>query len=197
MLKLRRAYYLAAMIGFAHSAGAANLVKDGGFETPATPPGSYTLYDLGDKIGPWTVVGANGNVNTISTTFTQNGYTFGAKRGEASMDLTGTSNTATGVAQQVKTAAGVKYTLTFWVGNVYDPNGIFGVSSTVNVYSGSTLLISAKNTKGKGKTSQIWQKFSTTFVASGPTMLSFVNGDPSDDTLCGLDQITLAPYASQ
>lgn len=53
------------------------------------------------------------------------------------MDLTGTSDlinrNLAGVAQTVKTTRKTKYTLTFWVGNVSNPGGIFGIQSRVAV----------------------------------------------------------------
>jgi hypothetical protein len=175
-------------------ANAANLIKDGGFEKPPTPVGTYILYGTGQKIGPWTVVSAAGNVGTVSTTFMQNGFTFDAKSGKAWLDLTGSSNTATGVAQTVLTTPGTSYTLTFWVGNVYDPSGGFGPTTTVNVYNSSTLLISAVNSLGQGSTKQVWQKFTTSFTAADTkTTLSFINGDTPSNNNCALDAITLAP----
>lgn len=171
---------------------AGSLIKDGGFEKPATPANSYVLYNTGQKFGPWTVVGATGNVATVSTTFTQDGYSFPAKSGKAWLDLTGVSNTPTGVAQTVKTVPGTSYTVTFWVGNVVDPNGIFGTTSTVNVYAGSTLLTSATNSEGAGGTTQVWEKFTTSFTATATkTVVSFVNGDPSSDTNNGLDAVSM------
>ncbi len=71
------AFGLAAMAG----AQGANLIKDGGFESPAVPVGSLTRFDTGDKIGPWTVVGASGTVDLISKSYTYDGFTFLAKAG--------------------------------------------------------------------------------------------------------------------
>ncbi len=177
------------------AASAANLIKDGGFEKPPTS-GNFIVYNTGQKIGPWTVVGAAGTVGTVNTNFTQNGYSFPAKTGKAWIDLTGLSQTATGVAQKVKTVPGTGYVLTFWVGNVVNPGGIFGSTTTVNVYNGQTLLLSATNSKGTGSTTQVWQKFTVSFTATASaTTLSFINGDPADDTNCGLDAVSLAPAA--
>ncbi len=82
----------------------------------------------------WTVVGAAGRVSVVSGTFQSQGFTFNVKAGAQWIDLTGDgSKTATGVAQSVATTPGTSYQLTFWVGNVNDPGGIFGVGSTVKV----------------------------------------------------------------
>ncbi len=184
---------MAAMIGLhSGSALARNLIKNDSFETPAPPPGSYTDYSAGQMIGAWTVVGSK-NVSITSTTEVNRGVTLDAKKGAAFVDLTGDcdcGDPTTGVAQTVKTLPGTTYKLTFWVGNCYTPG--YGTTSTVNVYAGSTLLMAAENSKGKGSTKQVWQKFSTTFVASAAkTTISFLNGDPSGDEQNGLDVVSL------
>ena len=73
------------------------------------------------------------------------------------MDLTGTSKTVTGIAQTVATTPGTSYHLTFWVGNVYDPNGIYGVSSTVKVYLNGILKLTAKNSIHPANHTQAWK----------------------------------------
>jgi Protein of unknown function (DUF642) len=197
---MRSAFVVIAAIGLSGGftqAFAANLLKDGGFEEPPTPASSYTVYDTGQTFSKWTVVGNPGNVGTVSTTFTQNGYSFPAKAGQAWLDLTGNSNTATGVAQTIKTVAGTGYAVTFWVGNIVDSGGIFGTTSTVDVYDGTSLLIAAKNSNGAGGTTQVWKKFTATFTATASkTTLSFYNGDPSNDTNCGLDEVNVEPTAA-
>jgi hypothetical protein len=177
-----RAMVVTAVLCTSLPAYAANLIKDGSFETPAPPPGGYTDYNPGQAIGAWTVVGGH-NVSITSTTEV-NYVTLDAKKGAAFVDLTGNC------AQTVKTVPGTTYTLTFWVGNC-DIAG-HGTTSTVNVYVGSTLLVAAENKRGKGISKQVWQKFTETFVASATkTTLSFLNGDPSGDEQNGLDEVTL------
>ena len=174
-----------------------NLIKDRSFERPAPPPGTYVVYGLGKKVGAWTVVGpAGSNVAVTSTSFTQGGYSFPAKKGQAFVDLTGTADAglASGVAQTVTTSVGATYKLTFWVGNDFDLNHayVYSKTSTVNVYNGSTLLISATNKRGKGLATLVWKKFAINFVAtSTTTMLSFISGDPKGDKMCGLDAVDL------
>lgn len=189
---------LAAALGLAGSgANAANLLKDGSFETPLVPVDGYMLFATGQKIGPWTVVGAAGNVAPISGKFSQNGFTFPAPSGKQWLDLTGTSNTATGVSQTVKTVVGGQYDLTFYVGNVVNPGGIFGTTSTVNVLVNGIHLMTAVNTSGAGSTKQVWQKFTAAVTASGATTtIAFLNGDPPNDTDCGLDAVSLVPHVA-
>ncbi len=171
-----------------------NLIKDGSFEEPVVAPGSYRTFSTGNTFRHWQVVGNSGNVNIVSTTFNSEGFGFPAKAGYQWLDLTGNSNTATGVAQTVATTPGTTYTLTFYVGNVYDPQSIFGVSSTVNVYVDGQQVYTATNSDGMGTKYQVWQKFMTTIVATNSTTtIAFINADPPNDNTNGLDLITLVP----
>jgi hypothetical protein len=172
---------------------ATNLMTNGSFETPKAPPGSYTLYNKGQKFTGWTVVGKPGNIAIVSDTFTYGGYTFPAACGHQLVDLTGTSDSRTGLQQAVKTTNGVTYTLSFDVGNAYGTGNI-GTSSTVLAFVAGKQVLRAKNTKGKGLTHIVWQKFSTTFQAtSSLTGIKLINGDPVSDTTNGLDCVTVTP----
>jgi hypothetical protein len=188
-----RTMLAAAIFGAASMpASAANLLKNGSFENPVVPDGSYALYSTGETFGGWTVVGATGNVAPISGTFQQNGFTFPAKKGSQWLDLTGTSNSATGVQRPVKTQPHATYSLSFYIGNVYDPNGIFGTSSTVDVVIDGQQVASFTNKSGNGSTAQVWRKFSTEFVATKfNTQIALINGDPSGDSHNGLDAVSV------
>ena len=189
----------ASILGCLLAAGQAHgaaLLRDGGFETPATPAGGYTLYGVGQSVGPWTVIGpAGSNLNTVSTSYVDQGLRFVAKAGSAYMDLTGTTNAATGVSQTVSTTPGTSYRLTFWVGNVYDPSGPYGTKTSVTVKAGSSTLIAKNNVNGGAN--QVWKRFSLTFTATTTTTtVQFINADPSNDSDCGLDAVSLAPVAA-
>jgi hypothetical protein len=175
----------------------ANLLKDPSFEKPVVPAGNLSRFTNGQKIGAWTVTGASGNVDVISSTFTYDGFTYNAKAGKQWLDLTGASQTATGVAQTFATITGATYLLTFSVGSVYDTGGVVGTTSTVHVYNGSTLLQTVIGHGKKGTTTQHWTVFKITFTAtSAKTTLSFINGDPSNDTDCGIDAVSVVPAAN-
>ncbi len=168
-----------------------NLIKNGGFEKPVVPIGSYEGFSTGQSFKHWTVTGATGNVAVVSNTFTQNGFTFPAQSGKQWLDLTGVSNTATGVTQTIPTTSGSSYTITFWVGNVYDPGGIFGTTSTVDVLVNGTQIAADTNSQNGG-TMQVWQKFKAHFTAtSSSSSITFLNGDPSNDTNNGLDSVSI------
>jgi len=178
--------------------GQTNLIKNGSFERPVAPYRGYRLFSTGNTFSHWQVVGDSGSVDVINGTFTTPPvFSFPAQAGSQWLDLTGDSNTATGVAQKVATTPNAAYTLTFYVGNMYDPHGGLGVSSTVNVLIDGQQVYQATNSGGKVRTALTWQKFTTTIVAaSSQTTIAFMNGDPPSDNVNGLDAITLVPQGS-
>ena len=147
------AAFEALLTASALTAQAANLIANGSFERPIVPAGAYTSFNTGQTFAGWTVVGATGNVSVVSETYRGNGFTFPPEAGAQSLDLTGAgSNTATGVSQNIATTPGAAYRLTFWVGNVVDPNGTDGATSTVNVLVNGVQVYSATNSLGAGST---------------------------------------------
>ena len=188
------------VVGFLMGCGSlslqANLITNGSFETPVVGAGSFANYVSGSTgITGWTVVGAAGGVSIVSGTYSQECCTFPAEDGVQWLDLTGDgTNSVEGVQQTVATTPGTQYTLSFWVGNIYDPNGIFGTTSTVNVLLGGisgTLLDTATNSSTITGT-QTWEQFTTSFTATGTsTTLDFMNGDPPGDNSNGLDNVVL------
>lgn len=177
-------------VAMSHQSSGPNLIQNGGFEQPIVGAGSYKLVAAGQSFEGWKVVGAAGNVAPISTTFQQSGIHFVARAGKQWIDLTGVTNGATGISQIVKTKAGASYKLGFAVGNVGDPGGIFGTSSTVNVFVNGHKVLRAMNANG-GKT-QRWETFTATVKAtSAATTIQFLNGDPTTDNDNGLDAVTL------
>src|SRR5262249_33691958 len=124
----------ALLLAGAVPAFAGNLVKNGSFEKPVVPDGSYTRFNVGQKIGAWTVTGA-GNVDVMSTNFVYFGFNFPSKKGVQWLDLTGCcGGNRTGVKQTVDTVSGATYEISLYVGSQYTPTGNLGVDSTVDVY---------------------------------------------------------------
>jgi hypothetical protein len=170
-------------------------IGNGSFETPPLPVGGVQFFGNGATIGPWTVVGAPGNVGTVANGFSFGGVTFNAQDGNQFLDLTGSSNSNTGVEQTVTTLPGATYNLSFYVGNVNDPAAGLGTTSTVQVFVNGTQLADAVNSSGNA-TGVTWLPFTRAFTASGPsTTIRFLNGDPSNDTANGLDNVTLTAAA--
>ena len=170
----------------------ANLIKNRSFERPIVTPGTYEKFFTGETLMNWNVIGDPGSVTLVSGTFSEEGFDFPAKEGIQWLDLTGNSQTSTGVSQTVSTTPGAAYTLSFWVGNVYDPHGGFGIRSTVIVQVDGQQVYTATTSRGKGKTAMTWRHFATTIVATSlQTTIAFLNGDPPNDTANGLDAVTL------
>ena len=174
----------------------ANAITNGSFESPLVAAGGFTDFASGSTgITGWTVVGAAGGVSIISGTLTQPCCSFPAEDGAQLLDLTGDgTNAVEGVEQTISTISGTNYTLTFWVGNVDNPGNGLGTTSTVNVNLGGlngTLLDSVTNSS-TNSTTLTWQMFTTSFTAAGSTTtLDFLNGDPSNDNINGLDNIVV------
>jgi len=171
-----------------------NLVRNGSFEVPAVPAGDFRLFSTGQAFSGWRVVGVEGNVAVISGKYRGDGITFNAEAGAQWMDLTGLeSNMAAGVAQSFATTRGTEYHLTFWVGNVYNPGGAFGVSSTIKVYVNGARKLTATNSLHSANHRQAWKEFALTIRAtSSRTTISFINGDPRTDNSNGLDTVRLS-----
>ena len=71
--------------------------------------------------------------------------------------------------------SGASYLLTFWVGNVYDPGGIFGTTSTVDVVVDGTQVRAAVNSEMG--TTQRRKKFNVHFTADSTSRsIAFLNG---------------------
>jgi hypothetical protein len=178
-------------------AGSSSLLADCGFELPVVAAGAYGDISMGGTIASWTVVGAAGDVDLVSTTFAQNGFLFASQEGVQSLDLTGLSNTATGVAQTVATTVGTAYDLSFWVGNLVDSTGLFGSTSTVDVLIDGAMVLAALNADGAGSTTMTWKKFTVPFTAtSASTKVEFLNGDPASDNANFLDDVVLTAASS-
>jgi hypothetical protein len=81
--------------------------------------------------------------------------------------------------------------LSFWVGNIVNPGGIYGTTSTVNVSINGGPSLAFTNSGGWDGQPEL-APFTTSFIASSAsTSLTFLNGDPSNDNTNGLDNIVL------
>jgi len=176
----------------AFPADAKKLVTNGSFEDPVVPDGGFQLISHGNAFSGWNVVGG-GNIGIFSGDYQQEGFTFPAKKGGQWLDLTGNTNANAGVQQDIATKPGSTYVLTLYVGNINQPGGDLGTTSTVNVMIDGKPFASFTNKSGKSETSQAWKKFSTEFVAeNATTTIAFFNGDAAGDSSNGLDGVTVA-----
>lgn len=186
----------AAALTFAAAPGeAANLARNGSFEKPVVPDGDLSRFGTGSTIGPWLVVGDGGNVDLLGDGWTYQGCSFPARKGRQQLDLTGSSNSAMGVQQVIKTTAGVTYELSMFVGSI-NSSCIAGNTSTVIVLVNGNQIASFVNTVVKERTTATWRKFSVEFQATGSrTTIALMNGDPESDTYNGIDGIMVKPAA--
>jgi hypothetical protein len=186
------------VLGLASAAWAtSNEIIDGNFTSPALAVGADAFFSTGTNFSGWSVVGASGNVGLTSGAFSQDGFTFDSYHSSQELDLTGTSNSKTGVAQSVPTTVGSRYVLQFAVGNVYDPTGIFGTSSSVEVLINGVDVRTATNSLGRGSSRQLWETFTVPVVATSRlTAIEFLNLDPPSDTANCLDDISFTGTSS-
>ncbi|MGA2591153.1 MAG: DUF642 domain-containing protein [Bryobacteraceae bacterium] len=176
-----------------------NLLVNGDFETPAIAAGSVLNVSSGSTdLTGWTVIGtAPLTVALVSGAYIGGTINFPAEDGHQWLDLTGTdySTGTRGITQTVPTSAGMSYLLTFWVGNVFDPGGNFGTTSTVGLKINGTAA--GNFTNSTPATTMNWQQFSATFIAVGnSTEIEFDNLDPPGDSSNGLDNVVLQQTAS-
>lgn len=172
----------------------ANLITNGSFETPTVPVGGFTNFISGSTgITGWTVTGPE--VSVVSGSYTSFGLSFPAEDGTQWLDLTGdNANAVEGVEQTIATTSGVTYDLSYFVGNQVDPGGPYGTTSTVDVLVNGSVIEKSTNSMGAGGTTQVWQQFMTSFVAtSSSTTVEFLNGDPANDNTNGLDNVVVVP----
>lgn len=177
------------------SAVQAAVINNGSFELPKVPDGSFTNFDTGSSLlTGWAVVGTQ--VSIVSGALGAGSMTFPAQEGSQWLDLTGyrTNSRDDGVTQTVATIPGTRYTLSFWVGNVVDPGGTYGSTSTVEVSINGGQRMPFTNKDGAGMTSMNWQQFTHPFTANATsTTITFFNGDPADDNSNGLDNVVILP----
>lgn len=188
----KRTLVFSALIFMGTTARAANLITNGSFETPTVPVGSFSNFNSGSTaITGWTVVGPQ--VSIVSGSYTSGGLSFPAEDAVQWLDLTGfISNTAEGVEQTVATTGGTTYNLSYFVGNQVAPSVGYGTTSTVEVVVNGSVLQTSTNSCCAGSTTQNWEQFQTSFVAtSSSTLLEFLNEDPSTDNTNGLDNVML------
>lgn len=167
-----------------------NLIANGSFEEPVVPEGSYKVFTTGQSFPAWQVVGARGGVAPISGKYRNAGINFSAQSGNQWLDMTGLSNSATGVQQTVRTQPGAQYTLTFFVGNVVTRGGGFGTTSAVEVMVDGKSAGTFRN-DGESPGRQNWRPASVPVTAtSAATTITFINRDASNDNSCGLDSVS-------
>ena len=149
------------------TAFAANLVTNGGFETPTvSPPCCSTVPP--DSLDGWT---ATPNVNVVLGTYSSTNGNLAAE-GNQYLDLVGQGGTGS-IFQDLITEIGGVYTLSFvYSHNLFTPSSATSASASLSV--GSLLDTISHST---GDTSNLdWLTYTNTFTATGTTTrLTFTN----------------------
>jgi hypothetical protein len=185
-----------ALAAASQASAATNLISDGGFESPATPAGGFTVYQGGQTFGGWDVLGPlrGGAVQTLSNTYVEPNIAFDANSGDASMDLSGPGNVGptAGIFQMVDTVKGQTYHLDFFVGNADGShNGNYTRASVVDVQIGDDINLTFANSATTFERTN-WSERGVTFTGTGgPTRIAFFNATPRDDAFTGLDDVSL------
>lgn len=182
-----------ALLATAGSAPAANLIVNGGFETPDLSDGAFIQYFGGQSFAGWTATGAD--IGIIDTNYVESGIRFNAGAGNQALDITGAGNTspANGLFQSIATEAGRTYRLSFLLGNadgsanpVYLAPSLIGVSidgGAETVFSNAAVTLQGVN----------WAMQTMTFTATGAsTVVSFRNATPVGDNYAGIDDVSVA-----
>ncbi len=191
MRSTRIAVVCAALLTLSATPTRAGLLVNGSFENPTVPAGGFSNFSGGSTaITGWNVVGDG--VSIVSGTFKQNGITFEAQDGKQWLDLTGDgSNSKTdGVSQNVATAIGQSYQLSFYVGSTTD-NSLFFASTVDLSIDGGTRVSYTNPTTPTNMLN--WELFSVQFTATTTsTNITFFNGDAPNNNNSSLDNVTLS-----
>lgn len=185
-------FALAALIALSSLSLGANLITNGGFETPVLGPGGNMQFLSGSSgLTGWTIGGSD--VYLLDGSFQSFGVTFNAHGGNQALDITGVGNSgANTISQTVSTVIGTTYAFSFWLGNAQGvPSTVYGLPSSVSlsltglgpmVFTNAAITVNAVN----------WAAESLIFTASSSnTTLTFTNTTPVADGYAGLDDITL------
>lgn len=157
-------------------------VTDGSFESGTAPNGSFATYGPGSTFGGWTV--GTGSIDLID------GY-WQAKDGTQSVDMNGTAPGF--IYQDVATAAGTGYALSFWM------SGNGPATKTMDVYFGglsSLNRIGSFSWTGSGAWSYAnmeWQERTATLTGTGGTSRLYFVSTYTAEPFAGpaLDAVTL------
>jgi hypothetical protein len=199
---MRRVSTIAIFAVLLASAGMANILTNGSFETASggntLPTGNGAELAIGSTamLG-WTVYttesspSSNFNVAWLPT---GNVYGITPEDGSYSLDLTGYNDVSpySGVEQSVTTTIGTNYTLTFWVGE-YQSNSIYSGPVSVYASAGNQSAVVFTTTVPNGSTGNVWQQETLNFTATSTTTTVAISGDTTaGGQYIGLDNVNLA-----
>ncbi len=169
------------------SAGAQNLLTDGGFEVGLlTGPDEWIAYGAGETIGAWDVT-----ADTVDLFGACGGGAFGVPALEGcELANLGDSYAVGAIEQSFATIIGAEYQVSFW-SSEYPESGIG--TGTVRVYWDNSPPPSQKGDDllDTWTVDQTWTQFVFTFTATETTsILEFTNGTGGGDAL-NLDDVSV------
>lgn len=182
-----------ALALFVSAPASANIVVNGDFESVPATDGGFIVYNGGDSFTGWNVLG--GQLVVIDNDYVEGVVQANAQAGQNALDLTGfgAGSATNGIAQDLVTISGRRYSLSFWVGNL-SGNGVsagqFDDPSTVDVSINGGSRVAFTHA---GVTQNLidYRQFTTSFVAtSTSTNIAFFRGAASDNHV-GLDSIAV------
>lgn len=185
-------FIAAACVLASATPAAAGGIKDNSFETPALASGAQQIFNVGDKIGPWKVVG-EGDVQLIGPDSTVDGLSLQAKNGLQFVNLAGDQRLQSGIEQTFKTVPGTQYILWFRIGAIVDRDQGFLKSSTVDLdIDGQPRGNFTVFTSGSDSSKITWGRVGAVFTAENDTTtIDFFNGDGPIGGFCALDGLSL------
>ena len=159
------------------------------------------MYNGGSTIGAggWTVTGSD--VLVLNNTYFEPHITFNSHTGDNALDITGAGNTgpADGVMQDVATAIGQSYTLSFFVGRGDDTGGSgnYPNASSIGLNIGGGLFTNTFTNSDVTLNMVNWKGFSVNFTATSVTTnIAFTNATPLGNNYAGLDDVSLSDVQS-
>ena len=195
-MKMSRLVFVPASVLIAASASA-QTVKNGSFESFTGVLGSDNgaqLIASSTTLTDWTIVGGE-----IAILKNPNVYNLTASDGANFLDLAGYSNTGfpKGVSQVLTgLSAGQMYTLSMDLGIrngacVGGGNNCRGPIQVATSVAGTSQTF----THNSATDGNVWNRFSSNFVASSPTALLTIQGTslPAGNQFIGLDNVSISP----
>lgn len=171
----------------------ANLIQNGGFESPVIVGSTYQIFATSNFLPGWTWAGpGDGLLLRNDYTEAAGQWLFPPYEGNNSVDMTGPGWTGNNeIYQDIPTTPGVEYLLSWALGNQDDSLGPYPDASRIMPLIDGVQLNGLNPSYGfSGGNSVRWLQVSTTFTATNSiTRLTFRNTTPSTDSYAGLDDV--------